>query len=96
MRHCRPPCARTSHAPIAPTHYHYPLHPLHPRAPTCPAGQGFDAFKASLLGPDGATPRVDLVLSCVDNYEARITINQVCWVAPGGGEQVTRDFLFTC
>jgi hypothetical protein len=37
---------------------------------------GFERFKQSLLGPDG-TSRVDLVLSCVDNYEARITINQV-------------------
>ncbi len=38
--------------------------------------QGFDAFKASISGGDGAS-RVDLVLSCVDNYEARMTINQV-------------------
>ena len=37
---------------------------------------GFDAFKASLLDRAGA-PRVDLVLSCVDNYEARMTINEV-------------------
>ena len=33
------------------------------------------------MGPDGLS-RVDLVLSCVDNYEARITINQV---GCGGG-----------
>lgn len=39
--------------------------------------QGFDAFKASLCDRQGR-PRVDLVLSCVDNYEARMTINQVC------------------
>ena len=38
--------------------------------------QGFDAFKASIIDNDGAS-RVDLVLSCVDNYEARMTINQV-------------------
>lgn len=40
--------------------------------------EGFDAFKASLTAPgsDGAASRVDLVLSCVDNYEARMTINQ--------------------
>lgn len=38
--------------------------------------QGFDAFKASLTDSSGAS-RVDLVLSCVDNYEARMTINQV-------------------
>ena len=39
--------------------------------------QGFDAFKASLVDPDLGASRVDLVLSCVDNYEARMTINQV-------------------
>lgn len=41
--------------------------------------EGFERFKSSICGPDGRS-RVDLVLSCVDNYEARITINQV-----GGG-----------
>jgi len=55
--------------------------------------QGFDAFKASVTQPDDPNKsRVDLILSCVDNYEARITINQVrgcrggvclCWA---GGE----------
>ena len=39
--------------------------------------KGFDAFKASLTDPASGSSRVDLVLSCVDNYEARITINQV-------------------
>lgn len=43
--------------------------------------QGFDAFKASVTqqqpGGDSSKSRVDLILSCVDNYEARITINQV-------------------
>lgn len=38
--------------------------------------QGFDAFKSSLCAPGGTSSRVDLVLSCVDNYEARMTINQ--------------------
>ena len=37
--------------------------------------QGFDAFKASLCNSAGRL-RTDLVLSCVDNYEARMTINQ--------------------
>ena len=37
---------------------------------------GFDAFKQSLTNSAGES-RVDLVLSCVDNYEARMTINQV-------------------
>ena len=38
--------------------------------------RGFAAFKDSLVGPDGRSSRVDLVLSCVDNYEARMTINE--------------------
>ena len=39
--------------------------------------EGFDAFKASVCGGRnaGGHSRVDLVLSCVDNYEARMTIN---------------------
>ena len=45
--------------------------------------QGFESFKESLLGPEGQS-RVDLVLSCVDNYEARMTINEasVCRKLP--------------
>jgi hypothetical protein len=39
--------------------------------------KGFDEFKASVTDPATGTSRVDLILSCVDNYEARITINQV-------------------
>lgn len=38
--------------------------------------EGFDKFKQTLVGDDGKS-LVDLVLSCVDNYEARMTINQV-------------------
>ena len=38
--------------------------------------RGFAAFKDSLVGDDGQSSRVDLVLSCVDNYEARMTINE--------------------
>lgn len=37
---------------------------------------GFDEFK-QILSDDNGSSRVDLVLSCVDNYEARMTINQV-------------------
>ena len=37
--------------------------------------EGFDAFKSSICDPQGKS-RVDMVLSCVDNYEARMTINQ--------------------
>jgi len=43
--------------------------------------KGFDAFKASLTDGDGKS-RVDLVLSCVDNYEARMTINQASCAIP--------------
>ena len=42
---------------------------------------GFDKFMASLCHPskegDEKRSRVDLVLSCVDNYEARMVVNQV-------------------
>ena len=38
---------------------------------------GYEAFKSSICGDDGKS-RVDLVLSCVDNYEARMTVNQAC------------------
>jgi ubiquitin-like modifier-activating enzyme 5 len=48
---------------------------------------GFDAFKASVTHKDSGASRVDLILSCVDNYEARITINQVWGVLEGPGEQ---------
>ena len=44
--------------------------------------EGFQAFKDSICQPGTDTPRVDLVLSCVDNYEARMTINQVSQSAP--------------
>ena len=37
---------------------------------------GFEAFKSSICDKDGKS-RVDMVLSCVDNYEARMTVNQV-------------------
>ena len=37
--------------------------------------KGFESFKQSLLDEQGLS-RVDLVLSCVDNYEARMTINE--------------------
>lgn len=38
--------------------------------------EGFDKFKQSVTNGNGAS-RVDLILSCVDNYEARMTINEV-------------------
>lgn len=43
--------------------------------------QGFETFMASLKNkkfrPDKEGSGVDLVLSCVDNYEARMVVNQV-------------------
>jgi ubiquitin-like modifier-activating enzyme 5 len=60
--------------------------------------QGFDRFKATLVGADGAS-RVDLVLSCVDNYEARMTINQVClelgqtWMESGVSEDAVSGHI---
>ncbi|GIL75655.1 hypothetical protein Vretifemale_5384, partial [Volvox reticuliferus] len=62
--------------------------------------KGFEAFKSSLLGPDGKS-RVDLILSCVDNYEARITINQVClelqqnWMESGVSEDAVSGHIQT-
>lgn len=62
--------------------------------------QGYDDFKASITHPDGRS-RVDLVLSCVDNYEARITINQVClelgqtWMESGVSEDAVSGHIQT-
>jgi len=61
--------------------------------------QGFDAFKSSLCAPGGTSSRVDLVLSCVDNYEARMTINQVClelgqtWMESGVSEDAVSGHI---
>ncbi|XP_074326738.1 ubiquitin-like modifier-activating enzyme 5 isoform X1 [Apium graveolens] len=44
--------------------------------------QGFETFMASLTNktysPSKDGTGVDLVLSCVDNYEARMVVNQAC------------------
>lgn len=61
--------------------------------------QGFDDFKASLVDPGTGASRVDLVLSCVDNYEARMTINQVClelkqtWMESGVSEDAVSGHI---
>ena len=53
---------------------------------------GFAKFMASLKHDGCDAPRVDLVLSCVDNYEARMVINQACnelsqtWMESGVSE----------
>ena len=65
---------------------------------------GYNNFMKSLTNADGSS-RVDLILSCVDNYEARMTINQAAleldqtWMESGVSEdavsghiQVTHHF----
>eukprot|EP00798_Chlamydomonas_sp_ICE-L_P018938 gene18938-25505_t len=60
--------------------------------------EGFDKFMDSLTDESGKS-RVDLVLSCVDNYEARITINQVClelkqtWMESGVSEDAVSGHI---
>lgn len=62
---------------------------------------GFDQFKASVTDADSGRSRVDLILSCVDNYEARITINQVClelqqtWMESGVSEDAVSGHIQT-
>ena len=59
---------------------------------------GFDAFKSSIMEPRGLG-KVDLILSCVDNYEARMTINQVClelgqvWMESGVSEDAVSGHI---
>lgn len=63
--------------------------------------EGFDAFKRSICkeGGESVESRVDLVLSCVDNYEARMTINQVClelgqiWMESGVSEDAVSGHI---
>lgn len=59
---------------------------------------GFSKFMASLR--DGSQgPRVDLVLSCVDNYEARMCVNQAClelkqtWMESGVSEDAVSGHI---
>ena len=61
---------------------------------------GFEKFVASITRDgDGKTPRVDLVLSCVDNYEARMVINQACleleqtWMESGVSEDAVSGHI---
>ena len=60
--------------------------------------EGFDAFKSSIAEPRGLG-KVDLILSCVDNYEARMTINQVCleldqvWMESGVSEDAVSGHI---
>ena len=61
---------------------------------------GYDNFLKSIT-KDGAgeESRVDLILSCVDNYEARMTINQACleleqnWMESGVSEDAVSGHI---
>eukprot|EP00475_Leptophrys_vorax_P032070 TRINITY_DN49127_c0_g1_i2.p1 TRINITY_DN49127_c0_g1~~TRINITY_DN49127_c0_g1_i2.p1 ORF type:complete len:434 (-),score=29.43 TRINITY_DN49127_c0_g1_i2:121-1326(-) len=64
---------------------------------------GFSQFVASLTHPPGSadagSSRVHLVLSCVDNYEARMVVNQACnemrqtWMESGVSEDAVSGHI---
>lgn len=65
--------------------------------------EGFRTFKKSLVDEKTGESRVALVLSCVDNYEARIHINRVCldlsqpWMESGVSEDAVSGMsAFLC
>ncbi|KAL7112023.1 hypothetical protein ACP275_05G126700 [Erythranthe tilingii] len=65
--------------------------------------QGFETFMSSLTDksfrPDKDGVGVDLVLSCVDNYEARMVVNQACnelkqtWMESGVSENAVSGHI---
>ncbi|KAG8381962.1 hypothetical protein BUALT_Bualt05G0027100 [Buddleja alternifolia] len=65
--------------------------------------QGFETFMSSLTNksfrPDKEGCGVDLVLSCVDNYEARMVVNQACnelnqtWMESGVSENAVSGHI---
>ncbi|XP_021818342.1 ubiquitin-like modifier-activating enzyme 5 isoform X2 [Prunus avium] len=65
--------------------------------------QGFDTFMSSLkdksFRPNKEGSGVDLVLSCVDNYEARMAVNQACnelnqtWMESGVSEDAVSGHI---
>ncbi|XP_054822479.1 ubiquitin-like modifier-activating enzyme 5 [Prosopis cineraria] len=65
--------------------------------------EGFDIFTSSLKNksfrPDKQGRGVDLVLSCVDNYEARMAVNQACnelsqtWIESGVSEDAVSGHI---
>lgn len=62
---------------------------------------GYNSFVKSLTASDGSS-RVDLILSCVDNYEARMTINQAAlelkqtWMESGVSEDAVSGHIQVC
>ena len=65
------------------------------------SGIGAAGGEAADASADPVASRVDLVLSCVDNYEARMTINQVCleldqtWLESGVSEDAVSGHIQT-
>ncbi|KAL9262204.1 Ubiquitin-like modifier-activating enzyme 5-like protein [Drosera capensis] len=65
--------------------------------------QGFETFMSSLknkkFSPENEGSGVDVVLSCVDNYEARMVVNQACnelnqtWMESGVSEDAVSDHM---
>lgn len=61
--------------------------------------EGFQKFADSLKDPASGESRVDLVLACVDNYEARMCINQAClemgqtWMESGVSEDAVSGHI---
>eukprot|EP00123_Amoebidium_parasiticum_P003280 comp14571_c0_seq1/m.10834 comp14571_c0_seq1/g.10834 ORF comp14571_c0_seq1/g.10834 comp14571_c0_seq1/m.10834 type:complete len:404 (-) comp14571_c0_seq1:175-1386(-) len=61
--------------------------------------ENFDAFLAAVSGGGLNDGPVDLVLSCVDNYEARMAINQACnelgqtWIESGVAENAVSGHI---
>ncbi|KAH6790938.1 Rossmann-fold superfamily protein [Perilla frutescens var. frutescens] len=65
--------------------------------------QGFETFMSSLKNksfrPDKEGSGVDLILSCVDNYEARMVVNQACnelnqtWMESGVSENAVSGHI---
>eukprot|EP00951_Prasinocladus_malaysianus_P049295 scaffold668106_cov141-Prasinocladus_malaysianus.AAC.2 len=59
---------------------------------------GYSQFMRTLTSENGAS-RVDLILSCVDNYEARMTINQAAldlqqtWMESGVSEDAVSGHI---
>lgn len=62
---------------------------------------GFETFRESLVDPVTGRSRVDLVLACVDNYEARMSVNQCClemnqvWMESGVSEDAVSGHVQT-
>lgn len=96
LGHTHPCCARCPQRPTSHAPHHVSLVPgginpdvaIEAYTMNITTVDGFDAFKASVTQPGGGdASRVDLILSCVDNYEARITINQARGEPRGGVEE---------